>query len=321
MTSPPAPALARPLLRAFDFLGRHATRFLAGGVLVGLVLPPLAEFLRPLLAPLLLVPLTIALVRLDWRALAAYSRRGGLIAALTLWLLVASPLLVWALASRSGLPPAIVQALVLMAAAPPIVSSAAIALIVGLDAALAVVMIVVTTALVPFTLPPLALELLGLEIEIGLGAFMLRLAALVGIAFAAALVARRLVAAEWLVRNARTLDGVSVANLLLFAIAIMAGVTEVVLARPGFVVLVTAVAFAANLALQAAGTIATLRLGRGAALTVGMLTGNCNMGLVLVTLADRADFDVVVYFALAQIPMYVLPGLLVPLYRRLLRHG
>jgi BASS family bile acid:Na+ symporter len=42
------------------------------------------------------------------------------------------------------------------------------------------------------------------------------------------------------------------------------------------------------------------------------------MGLVLVTLADKAEFDVILYFAVAQIPMYVLPGLLTPLYRRLL---
>jgi BASS family bile acid:Na+ symporter len=48
------------------------------------------------------------------------------------------------------------------------------------------------------------------------------------------------------------------------------------------------------------------------------MTGNCNMGLVMVALADKADFDVIVFFAMAQIPMYMLPALLRPIYRRLL---
>jgi len=38
-----------------------------------------------------------------------------------------------------------------------------------------------------------------------------------------------------------------------------------------------------------------------------------------VVLADRADFDTVAFFALAQIPMFMLPALLLPLYRRLVK--
>ncbi len=66
----------RALHRAFDFLGQHATLFLAGGVLLGLLVPPLAALARPMLIPGLLIPLVIALVRLDWDALAAYARAG-----------------------------------------------------------------------------------------------------------------------------------------------------------------------------------------------------------------------------------------------------
>ena len=62
--------------------------------------------------------------------------------------------------------------------------------------------------------------------------------------------------------------------------------------------------------------IFVFRFGQAAALTLGILTGNCNMGLVMVSLADRAVFDMVVFFAMGQLPMYMLPGLLRPLYRR-----
>src|SRR5471030_1585724 len=46
----------RALHRAFDFLGQHSTLFLAGGVLLGLLLPPLSALARPMLIPGLLIP-------------------------------------------------------------------------------------------------------------------------------------------------------------------------------------------------------------------------------------------------------------------------
>ena len=46
------------------------------------------------------------------------------------------------------------------------------------------------------------------------------------------------------------------------------------------------------------------------------MTGNLNMGIILVALADKADFDTVMFFALGQLPMYMLPALLAPIYRR-----
>ena len=155
---------------------------------------------------------------------------------------------------------------------------ATVSLLVGLDAALAVVVIVVTTALVPLTLPAVALPLLGLEYEIDLATFMLRLGWMVGAAFAVALVARRLAGPARLARSARALDAVAVLSLLAFAVAIMDGVTAAFLARPGYVLGTLAAAFAANLVLQAAGTLAFLRLGLRQALTIGLMTGNCNIG-------------------------------------------
>ena len=308
----------RGLHRAFDFLGQHATLFLAGGALLGLLAPQLATLARPLLILGLVIPLIIALVRLDWGAIAGYAQRPALVGAIVVWMLVISPALMWLALKLFDLPPALGQALVLMTAAAPIISCAALSLIMGLDAALAVVVVVASTALMPFSLPSVALALLGLKIDIDLATFMLRLGLIVGGAFAAALAVRKIVPREKLAANARVLDGVSVAILLIFILAIMDGVAAVALARPGYVALVTLAAFIANIALQALGALVALRLGLRRALTVGFMTGNCNMGLVMVALADKADFDVIVFFAMAQLPMYMLPALLRPVYRRLL---
>lgn len=307
----------RALHRTFDFLGRHATLFLAGGVLLGLFVPQLATLARPLLIPGLFIPLVIALLRLDWTALAAYARRPVLVALIGAGLLLVSPVVMWLALKAFSLPPPLVQGLTLMAAASPIVSGAAISLILGLDAALAVIVIVVTTALIPFTLPTIALWLLGLQLDIDLPTFMLRLALMVGGAFAAALALRRIVPRQKLQANARMLDGASVATLMIFALAIMDGVAAVALSKPGYVLLVTVAAFVANVLLQALGTLASLRLGMRSAITVGLLAGNCNLGLVMVALADKADFDLIVFFAMGQIPMYMLPAILSPVYARL----
>jgi len=309
-------------VRPLAFVGRHATRFMAGGLLLGIVFPPLAALAKPLLVPTLLIPLTLALVRLDWRAMVAYRKRPVLVTALLVWLLGVSPLLVWLATGPLqplGFPASLRQALVLMAASSPIVSSVAIALIVGLDATLAIVAVLLATALVPFTLPAVALALLELELDIGLAAFMTRLGLLVGSAFVAAWALRRWVPDSVLAARTELLDGLTVINLLVFGLAIMDGVTAYAYTRPTYVAVAVLAAFAFNLLLQAAGTLAFGRLPLRAALTAGLLSGNCNMGLVLVALQGNAEFDVTVFFALAQIPMYVLPAALEPIYRRLLR--
>src|SRR6185503_6911819 len=72
--SPSHSARADPM-RALAFIGRHATKFMAAGVLAGFLAPPLAALAKPLLVPTLVIPLALALVRLDWSAMAAFRRR------------------------------------------------------------------------------------------------------------------------------------------------------------------------------------------------------------------------------------------------------
>jgi BASS family bile acid:Na+ symporter len=105
---------------------------------------------------------------------------------------------------------------------------------------------------------------------------------------------------------------------MVFAIGIMDGVTAFALEHPGYMLVATAAAIAANVFLQVIGALAWRWSGMQRGLTTGFLTGNRNMGLVLVALGSDASFEVIAFFAAAQIPMYLLPGLLLPLYRRLL---
>ena len=313
--------MARTLARLLEILGRHATWALFGGVLIGLALPDLAALARPLLAPCVVLLLTAALLRVEWESMLGYARRPGLIAGLAVWCMLVCPLVTWLLVGFLPLPEALSTAIVLMAAAPPILGATGIAVVLGLDGALTTVAVLLSTLLTPLSVPLLALVLLDLELAIGLVEFMLRLGVVIGAAVALALVTRRFSSLAGLRARARQIDGLFVVLMLVFAVAIMDGVSEVIVSRPGHAALWVGAAFVANPVLQVLGALAFAGFGRRRALTAGLLSGNCNMGVLLATLPPDGNFDIVLYFALAQLPMYMLPALLAPAYRRMLaRH-
>ena len=314
---------SHPLLRAvltpLDLAGRHATTVLFVAVFIGLALPGLAGLARPLLPFAVALLLTTTLLRLDWGAIGRELRRPGLQLLLVPFLMLAAPAAAWAVLQVVPLPRSLTVAVVLMAAAPPITSCAALAILLGLEGALALVAALLATLLTPFVLPPVALALLGLELGIGVGEFMGRLALIVGVAVSVALLLRRLVGRARLSELARPLDGMVVLLMLVFVVGIMDGVSDQALADPARAVVWFLAACLANPLLQALGALVFAWLGKRRALTVGLLTGNRNMGLLLAALPGAIDPGVALYFGLAQIPMYVLPAILKALYRRLLR--
>jgi BASS family bile acid:Na+ symporter len=171
-----------------------------------------------------------------------------------------------------------------------------------------------TIFIVPLTLPPLALLLLGLKLDIDVLSFMARLAAITGGSLLAAIAIRAAVAREEIAKRGELLDGIAVVGLLVFAVAIMDGVGHAALERPGYVAATLIAAFAANVGMQLAGFFAFAWMAKKQALAVALLSGNRNMGLLLAALGAAADFDVVLYLALGQIPVFLTP-LARPIYR------
>jgi len=302
------------MFRVLAFLGRHAGIVLAAGILVGIVVPPLAAVAAPLLIPSIVLLLVIALVRLDGREILALVRRPAASAAVVAWVLIAAPVLMTGAVALFGAAPKLGTAMVLSAACPPIMSAIAFCFILGLDAALATIVVFAAIFLVPLMLPPLALLLLGLTLDIDVLSFMARLAAITIGSLLIAVAVRAVVARAAIERQSQRLDGVAVIGLLIFAVAIMDGVGVAALERPGYVAATLAAAFAANAGMQLAGFFAFTWMARKQALAVALLSGNRNMGLLLAALGAAADFDVVLYLALGQIPVYLTP-LAAPIYR------
>jgi len=299
-------------------LARHARAILAAGIFAGLLLPDLAALLRPLMEAAVVASLSLSMLRIDWPAIFAWGQQPLRAGAAVGWILLGAPALTLAAATLLGLPAGLAVALVFAAAAPPVTASPAFALLLGLDAPLALVILVVGTALLPLTLGPVAFWLLDLELSIGLGPFLLRVGIFIGIPFLVSGVSRAFVRRDWLDARAAGINGAIVLALVVFAVAIMDGVTARLLADPWTVAAFGGAAFVLNFALQALGTAAFLWMGRRQALTMGLSSGYRNMAIMLVLTAGIAGPDMWLYVAMAQFPMYILPMLTNPLYRRLL---
>jgi bile acid:Na+ symporter, BASS family len=171
--------------------------------------------------------------------------------------------------------------------------------------------------LMPFTLPPLVLGLIGFKLGIGILPLMRNLVLFTGGAALVAAALRYLVGAARLRRHVVELSGLSVLILILFAIAIMDGVRDLIAAKPQQVLGYALCALVASLMLQALGFLSFAWLPRIAALTAGLIAGNNNMAVVWVNLGSAATPEVMLFVAAVQLPIYVLPAVLRPVYRAL----
>ena len=300
-------------------MGGRATTLLPFSLLLGLLFQDFAAVMRPLLMPLAVVLLMLALARTDWDRLRELLRRPGLAITLSLLNLIAVPLVVWPIWQSLGLWPGLIAALCLSAMAPGIISAATTATFLRLDSSLALLISLLTNFLVPFTLPPLALWLLGLDLKIGLLDLSLRLAVIVALALAGAIAIRR-----WrgprIAQEGAALDGLSVVVLMIFAIPLMDGVVARALAEPVKLAGFVAGAFGGMLLCNLVMALGTLPfLDRRTALTAGYCSGGRHNALLMAVLPVTADPDIFLFIAAVQFPIYLMPTLLQPLYRRLLR--
>ena len=299
-------------------MGGRATTLLPFSLGIGLLFQDVAAAARPLLLPLAVVLLMLTLARTDWPRLAFLLKRPGLAIVLALLNLLAVPLIVWPVWQALGLWPGLIAALCLSAMAPGIISAATTAGFLRLDASLALMLTLFTNFLVPFTLPPLALWLLGLDLKIGALDLSLRLAFVVLLGLAGAFAIRRFLGPR-LAESGSALDGLSVAVLMVFAIPLMDGVVARAVAEPQKLAGFAAGAFAGMLLCNLVMTVLTLPfLDRRSALTAGYCSGGRHNALLMAVLPVTADPDIFLFIAAVQFPIYLIPTLLQPLYRRLL---
>jgi len=301
------------------WIGRQASLLFFLGVFTGVVVPPLASLAAPLLLPAILLPFVVALLKLEPASLLHHARRPGLALGLVAWSLVGAPALVALVLWPASLAPELRALLITTAACAPLMASGALAVLLGLDVALALLVVVPATALVPLTVPPIALWLAGLAIDLDAATLGLRLAVIVLGSAAFALVLRRRVGTARLAAAAPVLDGLAVLGFVVFAVGIMDGFTATALDRPRFVLAIVLAVCVLNAGLQAVTALCLWPfVARRTALTAGLVAGNNNLGLVLASVLDAAPTTMLVFVAAAQFPIYLLPIVQRRLYPRLL---
>ncbi len=308
-----------PFAAALSFIGRHGTLIAAGSIFVGLAAPPLAAFVKPALSPAIIAMLTLAFLRVDPVELRRHWTRPGLTAAAVAWTMLALPAALGALALATGLGhrmPGLYFMVVLQLAAPALMSSPALAALLGLDVALTLASLIVSAAIVPLTAALFTHFFLG-QAMISPAGFGLKLFAIIAGSALAAAVIRRLAGRAFIEAQRLRVDGLSVLAMALFAVAAMDGVTAHFISDPLLVIGLTALAFALALGQIAVTALVFRPAGRARALAIGLIAGNRNIGLMLAATGFAVPEVSWLYFAVAQFPIYLLPHLLRPLARRL----
>lgn len=300
-------------------MGGRATTLLPFSLLLGIAFQDAAAAFRPLVEPGAIVLLTLALARTDWDRVIELLRRPLPALILSVAQLVLVPLVVWQIYRTLGLWPGLVAALSLSAMAPGIISATTTAGFLRLDSSLALLLTLFTNFFVPFTLPPLALKLLGLDLKISALDLSLRLAFIVGVSFAGAMAIRLWLGAERLRQSSQTLDGLSVIVLMAFTIPLMDGIVARAEAEPLKLLGFIGGSFGGMLVCNAVLALAALPfLDRRMALTAGYCSQGRHNALLMAVLPAAADPDIFLFISAVQIPLYVLPAVLQPIHRRLL---
>lgn len=306
------------MIKLLEALGRHAAPILALSLFVGLLLPDLATRMRPLVAPAIIGLMVCNVMRIDWRLIAAAATRPQRVIPLLLWVMLGVPLLTAAVLAPLPLPPALKEAVLLTVSSPVLTAVPTFVLMMGLDGALALFAVIATSLLQPIVQPPVVYWLLGISLELPLGQLMTRLALFVGAGFALGLAARWSIGTTRIARWDRAIGGAAVALLIVFGIGVMDGTTALILEKPALVLLFLAAGLATNFVLQFAGILVFWGMARQQGMTIA-LTGGCrNLANLVAVLGPAASPELALFLAVGQFPLYFIPALFGPIYRRLM---
>jgi ACR3 family arsenite transporter len=308
--------LGAPLTAALHYLARHARFVLLAGLAAGIAVPELAGFMSGYLKAIIAVLLFLTALRIGPRqAVGSMSDLRQSLAGVAIFQVLLPITL--ALAFRiSGFSGALANALVLMTAAAPLAGSPNLALMTGNDPAPALRQLIVGTALVPLTVLPVFLVY---PIVGDIGAVLASAARLIAL-IAGATGLAFLVRARWLKEPSpselTSMDGSSALLMALAVIALMSAIAPAFANAPSHLAANLIAAFAVNFGLQLAVYMIMPWLGVSRErVAFAIAAGNRNVMLFLAVLPASAVEPLMLFVACAQIPIYLTPLLLGPLYR------
>jgi len=308
------------LAAGLAWLGRCGTTAVAVSILLGIVLPPLGALVRPFFPETVFLLLCLAFLRVDPGALRAQFAKPWLLIAAAVWIMLIVPVLVGLCLNALDLfdrSPGLLLALMLNVVAPPIFASPALAVLMGLNAAVTLALLLACVAATPFLAPALVAVFVGPAVTFSPVELGLRLVLMLAGAACAGIAIRAIAGKPWVERQTERIDGLNVVVLFLFAVALMGDVAANTIAHPLFVLGLLGLSTAVTFGLSGLTLLIFARTGLHTALPVAHSAGSRNTGLMLAAAAGAVPELVWLYVALLQIPIYALPLIIKPLLRRL----
>jgi BASS family bile acid:Na+ symporter len=311
--------LVNLIAAALAWLGRQGTRAIAASIFVGIALPQLAVYCKPIIPESIFVLLCLAFLRVDPAALRGHFRRPGLVLAGAAWLMLATPAISGAALYISGLREAdigLFLGMMLQAVAPPIMSFPAFAALMGLDAALSLAVLIVSIVVTPVTAAFFAHVFAGPALPLSATALGVKLLLILAGSALVAYIIRRFAGRAWVERQRERIDGINVVLLFVFAIAVLEDFTLLIVARPLLIIGLIVFSFVLTFVQIGAAMLVLARAGRAKSFAIGVGCGVRNMGLMLAATSSVLPDMTWLYFGLAQFPIYLGPHLLKPLAQR-----
>ncbi len=298
------------------FVARHGRYALVAGLLAGLLLPGVAQTLRPYLPQMVAFLLFLTALRIGPKAALAGLADGLGTLRIALIYQLAMPLAALGLFMAlgiSGTPFAV--AIVLMLAAPSVTGSPNITLLLGHDPEPAFRILILGTAILPLTIIPV----FWLSPDLGnlWGAFLaaLRLLASIWLAVLVAFALRHFAAPNLSVQKAGALDGLMAIAMAVVVVGLMAALGPALRDGPLLVLKWLSVVMVANLGLQIAAFHVLRRLGLAkTAVPFGVVAGNRNFALFLIALPAATTDPLLIFLGCYQVPMYLTAILMRRLY-------
>ena len=288
--------------------------FLVLGLLGGLFLPGVAAALTPWLPHMVAGLLFLSALRIGPKQAAGSLAEAGTALWITLIYQLVVPLVcVVAVVALGVAGHPMALALVLVAAASSISGAPNFSVMLGADPAPALRMLILGTALLPVTILPVFWLMPGLGDASDVALAALRLLAVIGAAVAVAFGLRLTVLKAPEPRTISAIDGASVILLAVIVVGLMSAVGPALKADLSGLGLWLAFCCAVNFGGQVLAFVAMGR--RPSAIPASIIAGNRNIALFLVALPGEVTTPLLLFIGCYQIPMYLTPIVMRPLYR------
>lgn len=255
-----------------------------------------------------------AILQVSFSDAAVATFRGSSVWVILTWQLVALPLLMLLLFGAYLDSELIVFGVVALCSCA-ITATTALSRMLGLNDALALVVGLIGSLLMPVPLYLFMRFGLGMDGVIDPFSYLYRVIVFIVLPFVLVYLFRAIVSAELDARVRQHVPSAVVVLLVVFGLAVMDGVQELLIDSPWVVFSYVLFSFALSIAVQLVTRFALAFLGARDATTAALLCAYRNVGVIAAISGDSLGSNFLIFLGLWQLPMYTLPLLLKRFYR------